>query len=177
MRKLRQLGHLLLALGLALVPIASKAGNLALSSAPLFLGTSVEPNIVFVNDDSGSMDWQILVTQGGQGRMRLNGQDQGRTYEHVFCQRDGGDDCGGGISTTWDNDNNWTSNEILPSQEALLAHTNHGTDAPYGVWRARFSGYNAMYYNPEVIYTPWAGVNEVGATYGTINPLAAPCQR
>ena len=56
-RKLRQLGHVLLAMGLVLMPIASQAGNLTLSNAPLFLGTTVEPNITFVSDDSGSMDW------------------------------------------------------------------------------------------------------------------------
>ncbi len=174
-RKLRQLGHVLLALGLALVPVASKAGDLSLSSAPLFLGTSVEPNVTFVNDDSGSMDWQILVTQGGQGTMTLDGSqfsgDSSQRYVHVFCQADGTNCTLGG--STWDNASNWTSHAILPSVAALVAHPDHLADA-YGVWRARFSGFNAMYYNPEVNYTPWAGVNELGATYGNIDPTQAP---
>lgn len=33
-----------------------------LSNVPLFLGTSVPPNILFVLDDSGSMDWEVLKT-------------------------------------------------------------------------------------------------------------------
>ena len=31
-----------------------------------------------------------------------------------------------------------------------------------------------MYYNPEVVYTPWSGVNSAGNLYANINPLAAP---
>jgi type IV pilus assembly protein PilY1 len=174
-RKLRQLGHLLLALGLALVPVAGTAGNLNLSNAPLFLGATVEPNITFVNDDSGSMDWQIMVVQGGQGTMILDGTqfsgDQNHRYVHVFCQADGTNCTLSG--STWDNSGNYNSHEILPDVDTLVAHPNHLADV-YGVWRGRFSGYNAMYYNPEVTYTPWTGVNELGAAYVSANPLAAP---
>ena len=37
------------------------AAPLSLSNAPLFLGVSVDPNVFFMVDDSGSMDWEILV--------------------------------------------------------------------------------------------------------------------
>ncbi len=46
--------------------------------------------------------------------------------------------------------------------------------APYGVWRARFSGYNVQYYNPEITYTPWPGVDNTGTAFGNIDPLDAP---
>lgn len=36
------------------------ATNLALSPIPLFLGGSVEPNIMFTLDDSGSMQWDVM---------------------------------------------------------------------------------------------------------------------
>ena len=39
----------------------SLAGQLSLSTSPLFLGTSVEPNVFFLSDDSGSMDWDIMT--------------------------------------------------------------------------------------------------------------------
>ena len=32
-----------------------------LSTTPLFLGDSVQPNVFFMLDDSGSMDWEILT--------------------------------------------------------------------------------------------------------------------
>ena len=175
LRFARKGGAAVLAAMLVLVPITGAAAPLNLANSPLFLATSVEPNITFVNDDSGSMDWQIMVVQGGQGTMILDGTqfsgNRRQRYVHVFCQADG-DECDLG-GDTWDNSRDWTSHEIVPSVAALVAHSRHGADV-YGVWRARFSGFNAMYYNPEVTYTPWAGVNEAGATYGSVNPLAAP---
>jgi type IV pilus assembly protein PilY1 len=37
------------------------AAELDLSQVPLFLGTSVPPNVFIILDDSGSMDWEILT--------------------------------------------------------------------------------------------------------------------
>ncbi|MDF1589444.1 MAG: PilC/PilY family type IV pilus protein [Gammaproteobacteria bacterium] len=38
----------------------ASAINLDLSSVPLFLGSAVEPNVMFTLDDSGSMQWEIM---------------------------------------------------------------------------------------------------------------------
>ncbi|KAB7623152.1 pilus assembly protein [Alkalilimnicola sp. S0819] len=47
------------------LPVAQAApGNLA--DQPLFTGTKVKPNIMFVMDDSGSMDWEVLLTDGAR---------------------------------------------------------------------------------------------------------------
>lgn len=35
-----------------------------LADSPLFLSSAVQPNILFVVDDSGSMDWEVLKTNG-----------------------------------------------------------------------------------------------------------------
>jgi len=37
------------------------AANLSISNTPLFLGTSVQPNVFFLLDDFGSMDWEVLT--------------------------------------------------------------------------------------------------------------------
>ncbi|MBW8055958.1 MAG: hypothetical protein FVQ76_11700, partial [Nitrospira sp.] len=165
----------MLAALLVLVPITGAAAPLNLANSPLFLATSVEPNITFVNDDSGSMDWGIMVVQGGEGTMVLDGRqfsgDRRQRYVHVFCMSDNNDCTLDGDK--WDNSSEWDRHEIVPSVAALVAHAKHKADV-YGVWRARFSGFNAMYYNPEVTYTPWAGVNEVGAPYGNVDPTEAP---
>ncbi len=100
-RKLRQLGHLLLALGLALVPIAGKAGELNLSSAPLFLGSTTEPNITFVSDDSGSMDWDITIL-GNQGRFTITGRNRSRTYSYTMCEKGTNNSCQSSAGK-WDN--------------------------------------------------------------------------
>jgi type IV pilus assembly protein PilY1 len=152
-----------LALGLALllqVPTQSYAGQLSLATSPLFLGTAVEPNIFLLSDDSGSMDWDVM-TLGDQGRISLVGATATTDYSYVL--------------PTADNNYSSTSSNgrILPSEEAVQATTNMPADA-YGVWRGRFSGHNVMYYNPEVVYTPWSGVNNAGNLYANVNPLAAP---
>lgn len=33
-------------------------------TAPIFLGGNIQPNIMFAVDDSGSMDWEVLLSQG-----------------------------------------------------------------------------------------------------------------
>ncbi len=141
-------------------PQWTHAGQLNLAVSPLFLGTAVEPNIVLLSDDSGSMDWDVM-TLDNQGRIILVGADTTTTYSYVLPAAD----------------NNYSSTSsngrILPSEEAVLATANMPADA-YGVWRGRFSGFNVMYYNPETTYTPWPGVDSSANAFGNINPAAAP---
>ena len=42
------------------VPAVSSAAPGVLADKPLFLGSEVQPNIFFIVDDSGSMDWEVL---------------------------------------------------------------------------------------------------------------------
>ena len=163
--EIRRLGvpRICLSLGVGLLlslAQPSLAGQLSLSTSPLFLGTSVEPNVFFLSDDSGSMDWDIM-TLGNQGRMSLVGATQTKTFSYVLPAAD----------------NNYgfesSNGRILPSEESVQATANMPADA-YGVWRGRFSGFNVMYYNPEITYTPWSGVDGAGNPFGNIGPLAAP---
>lgn len=159
----RSVTRVALTIGLALllqVPTQSYAAQLNLASSPLFLGTAVEPNIFLLSDDSGSMDWDIM-TIGDQGRITLVGATATTDYSYVLA--------------TVDNNYGPTSSNgrILPSEEAVQATSNMPADA-YGVWRGRFSGHNVMYYDPEVVYTPWSGVNSAGNPYANVNALAAP---
>src|SRR5690606_14818973 len=41
----------------------AQGAALELAQAPLFLGTSVDANVFFQVDDSGSMDWETLVPE------------------------------------------------------------------------------------------------------------------
>ncbi|RMD78757.1 MAG: hypothetical protein D6809_05140, partial [Gammaproteobacteria bacterium] len=59
--------HLLASLLLVALPPAAPASPLHLAQAPLFLGTAVPPNVMFVLDDSGSMEWEFMVTEGSAG--------------------------------------------------------------------------------------------------------------
>lgn len=42
----------------------SAQAALALPDSPLFLGSQPQPNIMFAVDDSGSMDWEVLLSDG-----------------------------------------------------------------------------------------------------------------
>ncbi len=58
-------GSMLLALGLLLCGGAASAAPGTLAGSPLFLQSgAVQPNIFFMIDDSGSMDWEDLLNKG-----------------------------------------------------------------------------------------------------------------
>lgn len=118
-----------------------------LSDAPLFLTNPVEPNVLFLVDDSGSMDWG-LMTDEREGLVLLG-------CEYYYTQ------------PASDNDYFY----IVPTEEGLKAQ---GIAAPYGgVWRSWNAAYNRIYYDPRVTYTPWPGLDSGGTPYGDANPSAA----
>ena len=61
-RLLRNINMGLLLVLMSLTAAQADPGNLA--QQPLFLGTTVQPNIFFGVDDSGSMDWEVILTEG-----------------------------------------------------------------------------------------------------------------
>jgi type IV pilus assembly protein PilY1 len=138
--------------------ITVQAAELALSRSPLFLGTSISPNIFFMLDDSGSMDWETLtpgyqyfenywrnyskspITSGlftGDSGGRRCGDE--RTYYYVF---DNSDDVYGGCNL-----------EDYPGAELRD-------------WRVRSADLNIMYYNPATTYQPWPGFTD--ATFSAV---------
>ncbi len=66
--------HYLGAAMLVLVSSSSNASPGPLSLAPLFLQQPVQPNIFFMLDDSGSMDWEVLLTKGALSTMDADDQ-------------------------------------------------------------------------------------------------------
>ncbi|MEM9404229.1 MAG: hypothetical protein AAGA44_17300, partial [Pseudomonadota bacterium] len=131
----------------SLAPALSQAGPGTLADSPLFLTNPVEPNILFLVDDSGSMDWG-LMTNENQGLVNLG-------CEYYYTQPA--------------SDNDYTF--IVPSEEALIAQ---GIAAPYdGVWRAWNPDYNKVYYDPTITYTPWPGTDKNGNAYTNVDPAAA----
>lgn len=136
------------ALILALAPLSlTRAAPGTLSTSPLFLSNNVDPNIMFVLDDSGSMDWGTMTPEA-DGVMNL-------VFAYFYTH------------PAPENDYTW----IVPTEEQLLAL---GEPAPAGgVWRAWFSGYNSLYYDPTVTYVPWPGEDPSGNTYMNSVPTAA----
>lgn len=80
-----------LRIGLASGLLAFSAGHLhaapgVLSQLPLFLTTPVQPNIFFLLDDSGSMDWEVLRVNDGGGSGDLDFTPDNTTEWLEFCR-------------------------------------------------------------------------------------------
>ena len=60
----RKFALLLLGLALLITPSITLSAPLNLTNVPLFLSNRVQPNIFFMLDDSGSMDWEYLKNDG-----------------------------------------------------------------------------------------------------------------
>jgi len=132
-----------------LAPVTVPAAPGTLADTPLFLSNSVEPNVLFLLDDSGSMSWGMM-TKEDRGIMTLS-------CPYYFAQPDPAFPVG----------EHW----VLPTEAALQ---DAAIAAPYGgVWRAWNKDYNRIYYDPSVTYVPWPGENGSGVPYANANPSAA----
>ncbi len=134
---------------------AAHAAPGALATSPLFLSTAVEPNIFFLLDDSGSMEWETMVSSNSSGVPIMGGI--ARYYDVPSA--------GNGLDQYY----------ATYSCSTCYPYTIPSDATVSGAWRARNSSYNSLYYNPAITYKPWAGVDSSGnALYTDASPTAAP---
>lgn len=113
-----------------------------LADIPLELPVGPEANVLIINDDSGSMGWDILTDQSNG----LYYFDSGDYIRYTMKATAG------------------SSTYVAPSEEA----------APNaGLWRLRNSGYSTTYYNPDIRYDPWNGLNPNNVDFPNSLPTAA----
>jgi len=149
---------------------SSQAAEMALAESPLFLGTQIDPNVFFMMDDSGSMDWEILtipyhpltdywsssstygLLRDGNMILRTNsGVCTGtRTYYYIFSSSVNTD-------STYDTTCDRESVEDQP-------------EASEWDWRVISSSLNVLYYDPSVSYSPWVGYSNATFTNARSNP-------
>jgi type IV pilus assembly protein PilY1 len=112
---------------------------------------SAPPNIMIMLDDSGSMDWEIMAAN-------TEGKYQGR-YEYVF-------DNPGGVDLTCPGCHHYEKDPINRlTRGDLRLH-----------WKTQWAGYNKVYYDPSIDYTPWpSGTTALGAA-DMDNPRAHPLE-
>ncbi|MDZ7752601.1 MAG: PilC/PilY family type IV pilus protein [Gammaproteobacteria bacterium] len=148
--------NLVAAMGLgALCAMAppTHAAQLTLADTPLFLG-GMEPNVFFMIDDSGSMDWEVTTSR----------------YSAFFSYWD---EAAGPI---WVDNGLWLSwTPVTPcSGWRNLAYLFRNTDNAYSTctffeldrnagyydqdWRGLAPQFNVMYYDPTSEYRPWVGM-------------------
>jgi type IV pilus assembly protein PilY1 len=133
------------------------AGPLNLSNNALEVVNNVEPNIMILHDNSGSMDWGVMTNEGDEGTFHLGGNLY--YYTHP--------DPGATGDPPAENDDTY----VVPTEEFMAAQ---GLPAPQGgVWRAWNHNYNKMYYNPDITYAPWIGENSAGVIFANASPTAA----
>ena len=125
----------------ALVILSPPPGALAvtdLSDTPMFTRVLPPPaNIMFLLDDSGSMNFEILVT--GQYDGSFPNPDKSvadlAADGHGFCYLF--DDVGDNVYKSY------SQPDWYPGQEGRK------------LWQTQFYQTNVMYYNPSVTYSPW----------------------
>ncbi len=121
---------------------AQAATDLSLARSPLELRQSVEPNLMILADDSGSMGWSLMTSQT-EGTYYHYYSSGGDTYyrRYVYAVENGG-----------------YSASVVPPEH-------YSSFSGQGFWRATNSDYNKVYYDPSIRYRPWAGVDEDGQAY------------
>jgi len=153
----------------------SYAGSVDIAQTPLFLGAGVQPNIFFVSDDSGSMDWETMMP----GYWRYDAYDSDRfrtgdfedytatwldngTWEAAVFDGDGPATDGAygyiygrsGGSTDNVYGNNCDGSYYLGWAEEC----GNASGSPFIVdWRGRSSGLNKVFFNADINYLPWSG--------------------
>jgi type IV pilus assembly protein PilY1 len=123
--------------------------NMNIADVPLDSLEQAAPGmIMFVIDDSGSMDWSVMCPPGQETNGVFNG------YEYIFSNRDIYGNSGDDAYTSDPYDDN-----LEDSTTARM------------MWMSQWSGYNGMYYDPTSEYTPWPTLEDADIDQPRFNPM------
>jgi type IV pilus assembly protein PilY1 len=153
---------------------SASAAQLNLSDVPLFLGFKVEPNILFVFDDSGSMDWEVMTKDTVHGGLFTGTQPDGSSpagtgpVKHRDYDDDGDADCG------FSSGSFFGYLYIVEFGENTYSDDNKDCNtADDEEWRIRNYDFNPLYFNPNRVYTPWPGLAADGNPFQNMPITAA----
>ncbi len=134
------------------ITVGNWAAAIEINDKPMETTITAAPsNIMFVYDNSGSMDWEFMTQDTHDGLFDPNNTGNWwESYLYVFSYDD-----------------------YEPDDDANYHYTPGALDETgKKYWRSQWNGYNRIYYNPTVDYQPWPG-----ADYGdadTITPRSNP---
>ncbi len=166
--------ELLLALAMSTSGAALAAPG-TIADSPLFLKSNVEPNILFVLDDSGSMDWEIMSRDYDNGGRFTGTQPDGSnpngsgSVKHRDSDDDGNANCGFNSGTFY--------GYLYGVEFGSNNYGDNGDDcntADDEAWRFRNSDFNPLYFDPDKTYVPWSGVDINGNPFTDVPVTAAP---
>ncbi|MEX2469323.1 MAG: hypothetical protein WD396_06175, partial [Pseudohongiellaceae bacterium] len=150
---------------------SAQAAELALSDIPLFLGTQIDPNVFFMMDDSGSMDWEILAKeQHYYTDYWASSSTVGANTSGSFLGFSSGGDCSGRRDNLYIYDSDAYSNRDNVYDSCTYATIEDHPEAYVRDWRVFSADLNVMYYNPAVTYRPWTGFPNATFTSARSNP-------
>ena len=140
-----------------------------LEQTPLYVGPAVESNIMLLNDDSGSMDWEAMTKDWNNGGL------------FSASQPDGSNPADAGPVKHRDSDDNGTANcgfnylyGVEFGSNTYGDNANDCNTADDEAWRFRNSDFNPLYFDPTKTYEPWGGVDINGISYTNISINNAP---
>ena len=146
--------------------------DMNLSDVPLEDAISTEANVLIIMDDSGSMDWGLQTDQsdgvffihnatgGRQGGVNARGTQ----FYYLYP-----------LATNIFNLPSAPVQETVEDNDGSAgSSTNNLRNNQYGVWRLRSAQYNTIYYNPEIEYLPWRGLDRNNDDFADAPPTAAP---
>lgn len=155
------------ALGIPL-PAAAVPWNLA--DTPLYLGNSIPANLLFLIDDSGSMDWDTMTRDYVNDGLFANSQPDGTssTGDGGITNRPG---CtvGGAGQTAYSGAKGYS----YATQFSGNKYNGNCDIAGDFEWRFRNHDFNPLYFNPAKEYKPWSGTDKNGVAFGNISPTQA----
>ena len=146
-----------------------------LASRPLYLGNQVPPNVLFVIDDSGSMDWEIMSKDLYHDGLFTGTQPDGTnpassgSVKHRDSDNDGIADCSFSSGTYY----GYLYGVEFGSNRYGDGSTDCNT-ADDQAWRFRNHDFNPLYFDPTKTYRPWPGTREDGTAFGNIDIHNAP---
>jgi len=118
------------------------------------VSSNLQPNVLFMVDDSISIDWEIMVSgQWNLGSYLSDLPGAVLAGDGLYVSSDISARCSNGFTFAymWDNrDNAWSSRcrdgKIFKNQDVLKSD-----------WRILSNDFNKIYYNPQIQYQPWPG--------------------
>ncbi|MDZ4731561.1 MAG: PilC/PilY family type IV pilus protein [Xanthomonadales bacterium] len=153
-----------------LTPVTSWAA-LLLPNVPLFVNISTTPNIFLQMDDSGSMDWDILMPTHFT-TCRYNKKKNCTTLEstgELYDYSGEKDDSNRWIYETFEyveasNDDAYSTDCSGSSRQVIELCGSRPSNVPWD-WRVKSSSLNVMFFNPNIDYYPWVGYSN--ASFGS----------
>jgi type IV pilus assembly protein PilY1 len=158
-------------------PVTPVSANpLDLSDVPLFLTINVLPNILFLIDDSQTMDFEVM-TKDPHGGLFCGTQPDcsipdppGSTVKHRDDNDSGFADCA--FASNGQTFKGYIYGTRFPGNTYPDGGGQNCNIADDQAWRFRNSDFNLLYFDPKKTYSPWPGLDAAGNPF-TNMPITA----